>query len=149
MKKNQLKHSLFLLICWSLLLVACGGGSILSTNSEVPIVVADGEELDLLRDVDVQTVAAIKERDDVFLLDVREQWEYDAGHLEDITHIPTGEVANRLSEIPTDKNVIVYCASGVRSDQITNFLLQNGYSDVHDMQGGIIAWQRAGFPVVK
>jgi len=146
MKKIKLKHLLFLMICWSLLLVACGGAT---SPSEVAIVVVEGEELDLPRELNVQTVAAIQERDDVFLLDVREQWEYDVGHLSDITHIPTGEIANRLSEIPTDKNVVVYCASGARSDQVTNFLLQNGYSDVHDMQGGIIAWQWAGLPVVK
>ena len=61
----------------------------------------DLSQLDL--EVDVQTVATIKDMEDVFVIDVREQWEYDEGHIPDITLIPMGDIPNRLSEIPTDK----------------------------------------------
>lgn len=128
-----------------LMLAACGG------QTEAPASVADvnAEVLELPADVDAQTVAAVKERDDVLVLDVREQWEYDAGHIPDITHIPMGEIANRLNEIPTDKTVIVTCQSGGRSSQITNLLRENGYDDVHNMTGGIVSWQNSGLPVEK
>jgi rhodanese-related sulfurtransferase len=150
MKNVNINYSLLFLIGCALLLVACGGAtSPSSTTSEAPVVVADGEALSLPRDIDVQTVAEVQARDDVFVLDVREQWEYDAGHLSDVAHIPMGEVGNRLSEIPSDKTIIVYCASGARSDQISTYLQKNGYTDIHNMQGGIIAWQRAGLPVAK
>lgn len=85
----------------------------------------------------------------VFWLDVREQSEFDAGHIPGITLIPTGEVANRLSEIPKDRPVIVTCRTGNRSAAVTKFLREQGYTNVHNMEGGIVAWQGAGYPVEK
>ena len=57
------------------------------------------------------------------------------------------EVPARLSEIPTDKEVIVACRSGNRSSQVVEYLRQQGYDNVHNLQGGILAWQQAGLPV--
>jgi rhodanese-related sulfurtransferase len=98
---------------------------------------------------DFHTVAQIKDREDVFLLDVREQWEYDEGHIPGITLLPMGEVSARLDEIPTDKEVIVTCRSGNRSGQITDYLRQNGFDNVHNMEGGILAWEKAGYEVAR
>ncbi len=126
-----------------LLLVACGGGG--TAVVEPPAAQAPLTNLPLA--VDVQTVAEIRERDDVLLIDVREQWEYDEAHIPNITLIPMGDVPNRLTEIPTDKTVIVTCRSGNRSGQITDFLRQQGYDNVHNMSGGIVAWQQAGYAV--
>ena len=126
--------------------VACGGAA--TTTAPDPVVAVDSAtELDLADTVDVQTVASVKDREDVVVLDVREQWEYDEGHIPGVTLIPMGEVANRLAEIPTDKEVIVTCRSGNRSGQITDFLRQQGYDNVHNMDGGILAWQAAGYDV--
>ncbi|VAW42846.1 Rhodanese-related sulfurtransferase [hydrothermal vent metagenome] len=105
--------------------------------------------LNLADTVDVQTVASVKDRDDVFVIDVREQWEYDEGHIPGVTLIPMGEVADRLAEIPTDKEVIVTCRSGNRSGQITDFLRSQGYDNIHNMDGGILAWEAAGYEVEK
>jgi|WetSurMetagenome_2_1015567.scaffolds.fasta_scaffold38996_3 phage shock protein E len=99
--------------------------------------------------VDVATVNALQGRDDVLILDVREQSEYDAGHIPGVTLIPLNDVANRLSEIPKDKPVIVTCRSGNRSGQATDFLRQQGYTNVHNMTGGLNAWQQAGYAVEK
>jgi rhodanese-related sulfurtransferase len=99
--------------------------------------------------VDVATVRALQERDDVVLIDVREPEEYAAGHITGVRLIPMGEVPSRLNEIPTDKTVIVTCRSGNRSGQITDFLRRNGFTRVHNMQGGLLAWQEAGYPVEK
>ena len=97
--------------------------------------------------VDVATVNALQGRDDVVILDVREQSEYDAGHIPGVTLIPLKDVPNRLNEIPKDKPVIVTCRSGNRSGQATDFLRQQGYTNVHNMTGGINAWQQAGYKV--
>lgn len=97
--------------------------------------------------LDVQTVAALKEQANVLVLDVREVNEYEAGHIPGVTLIPMGEVANRLNEIPKDQPVIVTCRSGNRSGQVADYLRQNGYSNIHNMEGGIIAWEAAGLPV--
>jgi len=99
--------------------------------------------------VDVATVKALQGRDDVVILDVREQSEYDAGHIAGVKLIPLGAVANRLNEIPKDKPVIVTCRSGNRSGQATEYLRSQGYTNVHNMTGGINAWQQAGYPVEK
>jgi phage shock protein E len=103
----------------------------------------------LPRDVDVQTTAALREQPDVMILDVREQDEWDAGHIPGAVLMPMGQVSDRMSEIPKDKTVIVQCRSGNRSSQVTDFLVQQGFTNVHNMTGGLNAWQSAGLPVEK
>ncbi len=89
-----------------LLLAACNGAT------DEP---AEAIDLNNLPDtVDVQTVSQIKEMDGIVVIDVREQWEYDAGHIPGVTLIPMGDVPARLSEIPTDQEVILTCRSGNR-----------------------------------
>ena len=134
------KVTITLLILFMLLLVACGGGEQDAAATEIDIA-------NLPANVDVETVAAIKDDANVFVLDVREQYEYDEGHISGVTLIPMGEIPNRLSEIPTDQQVIVTCRSGNRSGQVTDFLREQGFTNVHNMEGGINAWSSAGFPV--
>lgn len=126
--------------------VACSGTAT-APVAEAPVDDVAVGELDLADTIDVQTVSSVKDRSDVFVIDVREQWEYDEGHIPGVTLIPMGEVANRLAEIPTDKEVIVTCRSGNRSGQVTDFLRQQGFDNVHNMEGGIVAWEAAGFDV--
>lgn len=140
-----MKLKFYLLILLAVLaLTACGGGETAVANP--PADVSSGE-LNLGPSVDVETVAAIMDRDDVVLIDVREQAEYDEAHIPDITLIPLGTVPDSLDKIPTDKTVIMTCRTGNRSGQATEFLRQQGFDNVHNMEGGIVAWQAAGFPV--
>lgn len=134
------KVTITLLIILMALLVACGGGGDNAAAAEIDIA-------NLPDTVDVETVSAIKDDTTVFLLDVREPYEYDEGHIPGVTLIPMGEIPNRLSEIPTDQQVIVTCRSGNRSGQVTDFLREQGFTNVHNMAGGINAWSAAGFPV--
>ena len=73
--------------------------------------------------------------------------EYDAGHIPDITLIPMSELQERVSEIPTDVEVILTCRSGNRSGQVHAYLSELGYDNVHNMEGGILAWEAAGYDV--
>lgn len=126
-----------------MMLAACGGTD---SSTSAPAL----EEIDLSTlpaTVDVQTVATVRDNPDVYLLDVREQWEYDEGHIPGITLIPMGEIPARLSEIPTDKQVIVTCRTGNRSGQVADYLRQQGFDNIHNMDGGIVAWEAAGLPV--
>ncbi|RUA17088.1 MAG: rhodanese-like domain-containing protein [Clostridia bacterium] len=100
-------------------------------------------------DLTVQQVADIMNNPNVVLIDVREQFEYDAGHIPNITLIPLGTLPNRVDEIPKDKFVVMTCHSGNRSSQATHFLRQKGFTNVHNMLGGIAAWQQAELPVQK
>lgn len=141
MKNLKLLLPLLLL---ALVLVACGG------QAGTADVAASEVNLDELpKEVDVQTVFDIQGADDVYVLDVREQYEYDEKHIPNVTLLPMSEIQNRLDEIPTDKEVIITCRSGNRSGQVTDFLEQNGFDNVHNMQGGIVAWEEAGFPVER
>ena len=136
------KRSLFLLVMLVAMLglAACGGSS-------APA--ADGEAIslaDLPTNIDVKTVDQLRDRDDVFLLDVREDWEYAAGHIPGTTLIPLGQLQSRLSELPTDKTIVAVCRSGNRSGQATQLLQQSGFT-VHNMQGGMNAWEQARLSV--
>jgi adenylyltransferase/sulfurtransferase len=77
--------------------------------------------------------------EDFFLLDVREPYEYQIAQIGG-TLIPQGEVPNRLAEIPRDREIIVQCRSGARSQRIAEVLKQAGYNSVVNLAGGILAW---------
>lgn len=140
-----MKKNIVLLLMLALtVLVACGGNETVAPVAEVELA-----PLNLDPEVTIDTVDEVKDRPDVVVLDVREQWEYDEGHIPGVNLIPLGELPNRLDEIPVDKTVIVTCRSGNRSGQATAFLRQNGFDNVHNMQGGIIAWEKAGFEVER
>ncbi|MFC1855528.1 rhodanese-like domain-containing protein [Thermodesulfobacteriota bacterium] len=91
----------------------------------------------------------IDNKADIVLLDVRTAQEHNAAHIKGVKLIPIKEIPKRLGEIPKDKDVIVLCAVGGRSAQATKFLLDNGFTKIRDMQGGMKAWQKKGFPVEK
>lgn len=138
MKQRSL---ILLLIVLVALLAGCGAKA-------TPVAVNADTDLSTLPVLlDPTTVNQIRERADVLLIDVREQAEYDAGHIPGITLIPMGDIANRLAEIPKDKTVVVSCQSGRRSNQVATFLQEQGYTNIHDLQGGFSAWQQAGLPV--
>lgn len=145
------KLSLLMLIVSVVLLAACSGQSAAPAVDAPAVEAPTAEEvaLDLGPTVNVQTVAEVKDRDDVFVIDVREQHEYDAGHIPGVTLIPMGTVPERLAEIPTDKEVIITCRSGNRSGQVTDFLREQGFENVHNMTGGILDWEASGYEVER
>jgi len=81
------------------------------------------------------------------LLDVREQDEWDAGHIEGAQHIPLGELAARLAEVPKEQVVVAVCRSGSRSDRAAKGLRMSGFG-AENLDGGVTAWARAGLPLV-
>ena len=86
---------------------------------------------------------------EALLIDVREPDEWAAGHVAGATHIPLGDLEARLAEVPRDRPVLLFCRSGNRSGKATAFLRQQGYAQVANVEGGIIAWQGAGLPVTR
>lgn len=77
-----------------------------------------------------------------FLLDVREPYEWQIANLEPggAVLIPLGELEDRLDEIPTDREVVVYCRSGQRSATAVRTLMASGFSRAHNLRGGVLAW---------
>ena len=71
-----------------------------------------------------------------FLLDVRTKEEYDLHHIENAINIPVDDLRSCLSELPTDKRIIVYCAVGLRGYIAYRILAQNGFPEVYNLSGG-------------
>lgn len=97
-------------------------------------------------DVPTLTVQELHEhrqnKDSHFLLDVREPDEYAFGNISGSTLIPLGQVADRSGELPRDVPVYIHCRSGVRSGKAVAALQQLGFTNVHNVAGGILAWAR-------
>ena len=74
------------------------------------------------------------------LIDVREDYEYEAGNING-EHIPMGEIPDNLDKIATNKPVIIHCRSGKRSASVIQYLEAQGFSDLYNLEGGILAWQ--------
>jgi rhodanese-related sulfurtransferase len=89
----------------------------------------------------------LREHDHVLVVDVREPWEYAAGHLPDAVSIPQADLALRLREIPQERDILVVCAVGGRSLRAAGFLRCSGYDRVASLAGGTKAWIEAGHPI--
>lgn len=82
-----------------------------------------------------------------FLLDVRTQQEWDDFHIPGTTLIPLDQLESRVSEVPREKNVVVVCRSGNRSQVGRNILLDAGFTSVTSMDDGVSGWRDAGHPI--
>lgn len=78
----------------------------------------------------------------VHVLDVRNQTEYDAGHIENAQHIMVGTLSSRLDELQTDKKIVVQCQGGARSAIAVSVLKANGIHNIVNLTGGYMAWQQ-------
>ena len=96
----------------------------------------------------VPTVPATEVPADAVVLDVREDDEWAAGHIEGATHIRMGDVPARLDEVPEGDPVYVTCRSGGRSARVAAWLNANGYDSVN-VSGGMGEWEAAGRPMVS
>ena len=80
-------------------------------------------------------------------VDVRAPSERAQKQIEGSVHIPLGHLVERMSEIPNDRNVLVFCAGGYRSSIAASLLQRSGRANVSELAGGITAWEAAGLPV--
>ena len=92
--------------------------------------------------------AALTSGEDLVLLDIREPFELEISKLENVVHIPMGELANRVGELNPDSNIVVVCRTGNRSAHVTAFLQQVGFKHVRNMAGGMNGWAREVDPKV-
>lgn len=83
-----------------------------------------------------------------WLLDVREPYEWSAGHAPAATHIPLAQLNHRSAEIPRDGTVYVICRSGARSARVTLALGEAGWQAVN-VGGGMQDWAAAGRPMIS
>jgi rhodanese-related sulfurtransferase len=94
------------------------------------------------------SVAAAAVPSDGYLLDVREDDEWRAGHAPDAVHIPLSELNARAQEVPNDRDVYVICRSGARSAQAVAAFNNAGWTAAN-VDGGMHAWEAAGRPMTS
>ena len=84
-----------------------------------------------------------------YLLDVREDDEWAAGHAPGAHHVPMMEIPTRTADIPQDGDVVVVCRSGGRSAQVVAYLRGNGWDNVANLDGGMQDWAAGGRGLVS
>ena len=102
-----------------------------------------------IADVGPQEAVQRINHDDALLVDVREDKEYEQGYIPGSVHIPLSEFGKRVEELEKhrEKPIIVGCRSGNRSAQAAGTLRKQGFEQVYNLRGGIMAWQSANLPV--
>jgi rhodanese-related sulfurtransferase len=95
--------------------------------------------------------AAKAKRGEAMIVDVREQDEWDEGHIPEAIHLSRGTVELEIEEKVTDPNamIVCHCGGGGRSALATESLWKMGYKNVRSMAGGLKAWKAAGLPTTK
>ncbi|MFK5646444.1 rhodanese-like domain-containing protein [Ornithinimicrobium sp. LYQ121] len=126
------------------LLAACGADDASSGGGSPDGASGNGAELD------AQAFSERVGEPGTVVVDVRTPGEFAAGHLADAVNLDlqSADFASRLSELDPDARYALYCQSGNRSGQAMATMLDEGFSDVAHLGGGIGAWQTAGLPVV-
>jgi rhodanese-related sulfurtransferase len=85
--------------------------------------------------------------EEVLLVDIRTPGEIAQGAIPDAMILPMHLIPLRMSELPRDRDVVLYCRSGARSYHACAYLAQQGFDNVINLRGGIIAWARHGFAI--
>ena len=99
--------------------------------------------------VDTHAAVSLMDDDELIILDVREEKERSSGFINNDINIPMSQVKNKMGSLDKSKNILVYCKSGTRSDQISGFLSKNEFQNVSSLKGGFNAWQKAELPIKK
>ncbi len=146
--KHFLTRFSFLLVLFTLIVAACA--PVASVPADVAIAEpVQSEDLTALPlEIGVYQAADLRDKG-AFILDVRENDEWIAGHIPGATLIPLGQLENRLNEVPRDQSIVVVCRTGNRSAVGRDILLDAGFESVTSMYGGFVAWEKEGYEVEK
>lgn len=91
----------------------------------------------------------IEDSSDLMLVDVRSKDEHLSGTIKDSVCIPHDEILENLDKLPKDKELVVFCRSGNRSDKACKALAEKGYTNIRELSGGIASWDKEGMPIYK
>jgi len=104
-----------------------------------------------IRSVDPAGAVQLINHEGAHVLDVREDREWQQGHIPGATHIPLGQLSDRMGELDKQKGepLVVVCRSGQRSTNAAVRLRKAGFEQVYNLNGGTMSWQQAGMPMEK
>lgn len=97
--------------------------------------------------IDAAQLQELQRHGSVVLIDVRTDQEVGRGVIAGARHIALQSLTARFGEIERDRPVVFYCQSGARSAQASYFLASQGWSEVYNLAGGIVAWANKGLPI--
>lgn len=104
-----------------------------------------------IKEADTVRAMQLINRSNALVLDVREQGEYDDGHIINSRLIPAPQLKERIGELEKYRNrpIVVVCRSGARASHIASWLGKQGFKETYLLTGGVKAWQKAGLPLEK
>lgn len=110
-----------------------------------------GSRIRGIKEADCVAALQLINHKNALVLDVREQNEYDAGHVLNSTVIPLGKLNERIGELEKfkDRPILLVCNTGNRSGTACAVLGKQGFAQAYNLAGGIAAWQKANLPLVK
>lgn len=127
-------------------IVVLAVGSLILVTSNTPSVQPASSRLPL----EISSADALQKRESgAFILDVRQPEEWAEYHMPGSMLIPLGDLAARIKEVPTDREIVVICRSGNRSQSGRDLLLEAGYTRVTSMKGGLVDWRNNGYPTIS
>lgn len=100
--------------------------------------------------VTVQQAAELQgDEEGALIIDVREPHEYSQLRAPGARLLPLGQLGGRVDDLPRDRQLLLMCRSGARSQNATQFLVANGFANVANVEGGMLAWHGAGLPTAS
>lgn len=110
-----------------------------------------GNRIRGIKEVDCSAALQLINHKNALVLDVREDSEYQLGHILNSTLIPLGKLNERMGELEKYKElpIVVVCRSGNRSGTACTLLGKRGFTQAYNLAGGVTAWQKAGLPLEK
>ena len=121
-------------------LIVMKGTSMNSQPSQVPTITP------------AEVQARLNDTDDTarpLVVDVREPDEWAEGHIADARHIPLGQLAAHVQELPHDRDIVLVCHMGMRSERATVLLRRAGFDRAINMTGGMAAWENQRLPIAR
>lgn len=106
----------------------------------------------MIKEIEIQELKKKLDNKDNFLfIDCREEEEWNELHIPGATLLPLSTFQENYETILKDKNatIVIQCRSGKRSMNACMFLLSKGFTDLNNLEGGILAWIEAGYPLSK
>ena len=98
----------------------------------------------MLREISVEELKARRDRgENPLVIDVREEWELQLARIPGVVHLPMKEVPARIGEFSRDTETIVMCHAGGRSMRVAQYLVDQGFTNVANLRGGIAAWSQS------
>jgi rhodanese-related sulfurtransferase len=138
--------SITLLPIFFLVLFSCQPKEIISESLNTP-----SQEKSSVKTVDATQFKSLSEQENVIILDVRTFQEVALGKIPNaiVIDIYDSDFETKVTQLPKEKSILIYCSAGVRSAKAGEYLISNGYTSVYHLQGGLGDWYKNDFPLEK